>query len=91
MGKLRDFINGHVPLDNIKIHDSHMVTEVVIMYRVIDPTNSDTGIEEMFDYTTSEGCSMAMARGIVDVVTEEWIAYSIENALGNKEDEDDDN
>lgn len=71
MSKLRDFVLENVPLDNAAVADDELVTEVVIMYRVVKLADS-LHLPERYDVTTSAGCSLAMARGISDCINDLW-------------------
>lgn len=71
MSKLRDFVNDNVPLDRANISEDELITEVVIMYRVVKLADCPH-LPERYDVTTSAGCSLAMARGISDCINDLW-------------------
>jgi hypothetical protein len=91
MGKLQDFANENFnwpKWDNLA--DGEMVTEMVIMYRVVNTSKPmDDGYVERVDYKSSIGCSYFMGRGIMLCIEEDLATQdAIDAALDDEDDSD---
>lgn len=61
---LKAFLNGCLP-ESYSLHEGEVIVDAVVIFRVLDLAAEGDWAPERFDYTTSLGCSFAMARGMV--------------------------
>lgn len=95
MGKLKEFIDENINWEGTKatVPAGHIVTEAVVMFRLVK-INEETGeLSEQYEYVSNRGASFAMIRGIADCVFDQWEFQIIDklasNANAQEDDEDD--
>jgi hypothetical protein len=71
LATLREFVNEELSLDQVVIGEGEMVTDAVLIYRVVS-VDDDGGMCERADHMVSTTCGRLLAKGLLGDVEEQW-------------------
>lgn len=87
---LKPFLADNLP-PQFLLHDGEVITDALVIVRIVD-MDSEGGLPERYEYTTTLGLSFAMGRGMIQCIHEQMISFyadAISNDDDGSEDSDD--
>lgn len=71
MNALKQFLEENLP-EKFQLNEGETITDVLVLVRIAD-LNSEGGLPERYEYTTSIGLGFATARGMIQCTHEQMI------------------
>lgn len=82
---LKPFLAEALP-PKFTVNEGEVISDALVIVRIVD-LNSEGGMPERYEYTTTVGLPFAMARGMIQCIHEQLISF-YQNVIDAAEDDD---